>query len=112
MRTDKERKLEEILNSLDGIRRAEAPDFFYTRLKARMERGWDTPQPVAKKLFPAYALAAVILLMLINVFLLLTRNHTTAGDPVASGESETLQSLAADNNINDVSGIFDLNDVR
>ena len=34
---DNQSRHEEILNSLDGIHRAKAPAFFYSRLRARME---------------------------------------------------------------------------
>ena len=34
---NKQDKIEQILQSLDANQRASAPDFFYTRLKARME---------------------------------------------------------------------------
>lgn len=111
MSMEKDKKLEDILNSLDGVRRAEAPVFFYTRLKARMERELEPFLPVSKRRYPAFALAAVIAVMLINAFVLFSRNGNSA-EPVASSESDALQSIAADNNINDVSGIFDLNDVR
>lgn len=108
---EKDRKLEEILNSLDGTRRATAPDFFYTRLKARMEREWEPSPALRPRRYPAYALAAVIVVMLVNAFLLFSRGGSS-GDSMASSESDALQSIAADNTINDVSGIFDLNDVR
>ena len=39
MNPEKNKKIEEILGSLDGIKKAPAPDFFYTRLKAKMEAG-------------------------------------------------------------------------
>ena len=41
MNTERNKQAEEIINSLDGVKRASAPDFFYTRLKARMEKGLD-----------------------------------------------------------------------
>ena len=36
-------KTEEILNSLDGLQRATSLDFFYTRLRAKMEKGIESP---------------------------------------------------------------------
>ena len=37
MDNNRNKKIEDILGSLDTNQRAPAPDFFYTRLKARME---------------------------------------------------------------------------
>ena len=38
MNNEQNKKVEDILSSLDGVQKAVAPDFFYTRLKARMEK--------------------------------------------------------------------------
>lgn len=102
--------MEEILSSLDGVKRASAPDFFYTRLKAKMEKNL---APVASKrrvLYPAYALAAVLIVMLINAAIIFTKNNTN--DTAFTGDSETLQSIAAEYSISDVSSINELNEER
>jgi hypothetical protein len=63
------------MESLGGIQPAVAPDFFYTRLKGKM-------QPVAaqKTIFilrPAFITAALSLFLIVNVFSLLTINKTS-----------------------------------
>lgn len=114
MSTQNNKKIEEILNSLDGVKRAPAPDFFYTRLKARMlarlEDGEKDvlPAPARSRILkPAYALVALILVLLVNAAVILKGN---AADAVSANETESLQSIAAEYNLNDVSSLYDLNE--
>ena len=70
-----EDRIESIMESLGGIQPAVAPDFFYTRLKGKM-------QPAAEKktifiLRPAFITAALSLFLIVNIFSLFTINKTT-----------------------------------
>lgn len=112
MNTGKQHQTEDILNSLDGLKRASAPDFFYTRLRARMEKGWEPATMRKRVLYPAYALGAVLLLVFINAALLYSRQDTNASDTASNSETENLQSIAAEYNIAAVSSIYDLNEER
>lgn len=104
------KKTEEILSSLDGLAKATAPDFFYTRLKARMEKGLE---PGTRKLWiwrPAYALAALVLLMVLNAAILLQgqgRNENSDNNNIA--DAEAAQSIAAEYSLNDNNTVYDLN---
>lgn len=109
---EKNKRIEEILSGLDGVQRAAAPEFFYTRLRARMEK---TVEPLATRkrvLYPVYALAAVILIMFINAAILFTKQNGAGSDTASLNETETLQSIAAEYNINDVSSLYELNEER
>ena len=107
MSTQNNKKIEEILNSLDGIKRAPAPDFFYTRLKARMEKDI-LPAPVRSRILrPVYAVAALVVVLLVNAAVILKNN---SGDIVSANENESLQSIAAEYNLNDISSLYDLNE--
>ncbi len=97
---------EKILNSLDGCQPASAPDFFYTRLKARMEkeilpapaRSW-VPRPVL-------ILGMTLVLVMVNIVLVIRKDTASP----KSEESITQQSLAAEYNItNESNTIYDLN---
>ena len=108
MRTESNKKVEEILESLDGIKRANAPDFFYIRLKARMEKNI-LPAPARPWLLrPVYALGALVLVLLVNAAVIITKNNSA--EAISNNDSETLQSIAADYNLNDVSSLYDLNE--
>ncbi|MFN8343900.1 MAG: hypothetical protein U0X91_02795 [Spirosomataceae bacterium] len=83
----REEEIEQTLQSLEGIRRAEPNPYFYTRLQARMEQkfvkktGWQWR--------PAYMYAALGLVLLLNVVTVytLTRTpaeHTSAADSFAN----------------------------
>jgi hypothetical protein len=65
-------KVESIMESLGGIQPAAAPDFFYTRLKGKMQLMEE------KKTFfllrPAFITAALSLFFIVNVFSLLNMN--------------------------------------
>jgi hypothetical protein len=101
-------KIEEILNSLDGNQRAEPPAFFHTRLKARMERelGQRARGNKAWILRPAYALTALMMVLVINITVILKGNPATDGGN--NGDTETVQSIAAEYSLNDNNIMYDL----
>jgi hypothetical protein len=107
MNNKQNKKVEDILGSLDGTRRAATPDFFYTRLKARMEKGYE---PVTQKswvLRPVYAMAALAVIILVNAAVIFngrTTNEKTVADIDIS------QSVAAEYSLNDNNtNLYDLN---
>jgi len=103
MKTDYNKKADEILSSLDNIQKAVAPDFFYTRLRARMEKESEVPATRPWVLRPVYTFAALLIVILVNAFVLFRENGakqtTTAVDP--------MQSIAAEYNLNDNS-LYDI----
>jgi len=106
MNNRNEQKIDEILSSLDGVKRAEAPAFFYTRLKAKMEKA--SPETSRPWLFrPVFALAALLIVLLINAAVILKKDNTAA--PNADTENESFQSIAAEYNLNEVVSLTDLN---
>jgi hypothetical protein len=111
MDTEMNKKIEEILSSLDGVKRASPPDFFYTRLKAKMEKELVPVAGRRRILYPAYALTALVVILLVNAAVIFTRGDRN-NDTASVNEGETLQSIAAEYNINDVSSIYDLNEER
>jgi hypothetical protein len=104
-------KIEEILSSLDDCSRATAPDFFYTRLKARMEK---MNGPVAVRpswvLKPVYAIATVLAVLVLNAFILLQNNKANNNSLVP--DTDTFQSIAAEYKLNDNNNLFDLTEER
>ncbi len=82
-----EQAVTETLNSFDGITRADAPDFFYTRLQARLnhtpsEKGfWDL---ITK---PAFSLVSLSLLLVLNIAVI--TNHVTTTGVIPSEEKTT-----------------------
>lgn len=105
MNNEKNKKIEEILDSLDANQGASAPDFFYTRLKARMIREEGERTPWVWVLRPAYALAALIVVMIINVSIILKGETKTEN---STSDSETAQSIAAEYSLNDNISLYDL----
>jgi hypothetical protein len=94
MNPGKNKKIEEILGSLDGIQKAAAPDFFYTRLKAKMENRLATKEPRALLLRPIYITVTLLVVLLMNALVFL--NSSSDNETVISDE----QSIAAEYNIN------------
>lgn len=78
-RPDVEKRVQEALDSLDGIQRAEPQPFFYTRLMGRLQRDqktiWETIGSFLAK--PAVALAGLAFILLLNVFIVSQRNSDT-----------------------------------
>ena len=113
MDNERNTRIEEILNSLDGSKRAAAPDFFYTRLRARMlarleggERGPTNNNRRNWQLRPVYIISALLLIIFVNVFVFLKgRNETTTAD----NNESVQQSIAAEYSLNDINTVYDLN---
>lgn len=101
-------KIEEILASLDGNQRVAVPDFFYTRLKVRMERGYENIGRRSWMLRPVYAMAALVVIFLINAAVIF--NESTENE---STVTDTFQSVAAEYSLNDnITNLYDLNMVK
>jgi|SRR5688572_13337702 hypothetical protein len=64
------KKVEQTLESLDGIQRAEASPYFFTRLKARLskeDKEWGGIAGVISR--PVYALAMICVILMVNVWI-------------------------------------------
>ncbi len=63
-------KIEEVLNILDGIKKAEPKPFFYTRVRARLEAAhftfWDRISALISR--PGIAFAGISLVLILNLF--------------------------------------------
>lgn len=88
-----DRQVEEILDSLSGLGKAEPRPFFYTRLQARMSAETDTSawgKAVALVSRPAVALAMLAIFLLVNGYILFNRVER---DP-AHAQEQSYQALA------------------
>lgn len=111
MNTEHNKKTEDILNSLDGVKRASPNEFFYTRLKARMEKELLPTGINQKGLRPAYAFSLLLVVLVANAVVLFSKGNS-GDNPTAVNEREILQSIAAEYNPNDVGSLYDLNEER
>jgi hypothetical protein len=82
---------EEVINSLEGIQRAEASPFLFTRIQARMKKEENRPEMVFFRFItrPAFALAFALLFIAINGYLIsnsVNKNNTMddIGQPLAA----------------------------
>ena len=107
MNNNRKNRIEEILESLDGSQKAAVPDFFYTRLKARMEKGLESTIKKSWILRPAFTLTVLAAVLLINAAVILRSEDSK--ENIATYDSETLQSIAAEYSLNDVNSEYDLN---
>jgi hypothetical protein len=84
MKQDLPKKIEDALNSLDGIKRAEANPYLYSKIHNRLQgRSEVAPQELAWRL-----VIALFVVALVNVF---TIKHLTAKE---SGEPEGAEMIA------------------
>jgi len=94
MRPEINKKIEETLDSLDGIQRAEPRPFFYTRLMGRLQRNektiWETMGSFMAK--PVVAVAGLCFILVFNAFMLLRQETGTTLPSQAHNEQ-----LATDN---------------
>ena len=80
-----QQEIEKTLDSLHGVKRAEANPFLFTRIKARMTRKvgiWDRTFSFASK--PMVALAVLALVMAMNGWSYFGNNAATSADPLVS----------------------------
>src|SRR4030095_15246221 len=95
---DTNKNIESILESLDHVKRASTPDFFYTRVKARLEKGYEPAIRRPWVMRPAYAMAALAIVILLNIAVILQRGNTSEQ---ITTDTETYQSIAAEYNLDD-----------
>lgn len=95
-------KVLSIMESLGGIQSAVAPDYFYTRLKGKMQ-----PAEEKKKFFilrPAFITATLSLLLIINIVSLLKTDkaseHNANSNAAYNNKPATIESFANAYNMN------------
>jgi len=100
---DIEKRVEETLNSLDGMRRAEANPFLYTRIQARLQQsrsGLERLILMAGK--PAFAFLVLLIVLATNIMVMLK------GTAEASAvKQEQIQFAVADEYHLDVPALYD-----
>lgn len=90
------KKIEEILNSLDGVQKASAPDFFYTRLKAKMDS--ETSRVAPKRVWyvqPVYVAAILLFVVAANAFVFLNSKTPSQENTAKVDSNEFLQLTVA-----------------
>ncbi|MEI9911324.1 MAG: hypothetical protein WDO71_17670 [Bacteroidota bacterium] len=92
--SDTGKKVNDALESLGGIQRAEPAPWFLTRVKARLEREkhniWETTGSYMAR--PAIAFAGLLLILCINAFILFEKDtpESSAGYAVQNSEEEMI----------------------
>ena len=115
MKNNRNNNIEDILSSLDNSQRAAAPDFFYTRLIARMqarleggEKGLSVRVNTGWRLKPVYVIGALLMVLAVNAVVLLKGQNET-GNFTADNDESVQQSIAAEYSLNDNNSVYDLN---
>jgi hypothetical protein len=100
--------IDSILESAEGAARATAPNFFYTRLRARMER--ELQEPIRRSWFlrPVFALISLGLLLTINSYLIFNKSEQQSAQKIPA-ENEYMQSLAMEYKLQESASPYDLN---
>ena len=84
-----EKKVQETLESLDGISRAEPRPFFYTRLTARLQQDvpsvWESIGAFISR--PAVAIATLCIILALNAFILFRSDDDSSTLPMYSNEA-------------------------
>jgi hypothetical protein len=81
--TDIQKKVDEAMESILSIGRAEPNAFFYTRLQARISKAesnyWERTSKFVSR--PAFAFATVSLVLILNLFVALNETSVTGPQP-------------------------------
>lgn len=84
----KKQKIENILNSIDGIEKAEPRPFFFGRLQERMKdtavKSSFVERFTALVARPSIAFAAIIIIVFVNVFVVLNHSKSTQSNTATS----------------------------
>ena len=91
-RPDIDKKVEEALSSLDGIRRAEPAPFFYTRVIGRLQRKesvWEKAGSFIAR--PAVVTAGLVLILAVNISILFSQQTSTKTNTPVSSITEDLK---------------------
>ncbi len=90
-----EKKEAEILSSLDNIKKVETPPFFYTRLVARMQNELDLKKKPFFYLRPAFMMATLSCILIINILFLFSNSSSKATLPFDQTNAEaTIESFS------------------
>lgn len=91
---------DQVMNSLDGIQRAETQPFFYTRLMARMEggtlHGWNRWMAYLSR--PAVSLALLLVFLVINGYLIFNQLSAQPEMTPAASDYAVMQVSYLDDN--------------
>ena len=101
-------EIDAVLNSIDGINRAEAPPFFYTRLLAKMEE--KPQQTTLDKILllltrPVMAVSILSVFLTLNIFAIyaMSTSANKSGGVTANTGQKALQNFAVEYNLNTTS---------
>ena len=89
-------RAERVMKSLDGLQKAVAPDFFYSRLTGKMQREIEPEKKPFLILRPAFITATLSLVFIINIFSLTQLNK----QPKQVNKPATIESFATAYNMN------------
>jgi len=78
------------MNSLNGLKKAEAPEFFYTRLSGRMQNETEPVRKTSFLLRPALVTAVLSVVLVLNVISLIKTNE----QPVNSNKPAGIEAFA------------------
>ena len=88
-------RADRILNSLVGLQKATAPDFFYTRLNGRMQNETETKRKTYFMLRPAFITSSLVIILAMNIISLSHfSKQAVQKDTVQSGKPATIESFA------------------
>ena len=90
--------IENILNSFDGMQRAEAKPFFHTRVLARLEKEAASENTWISSRKPVWIIGVLSFLFLTNIFLILQQVKDSKKVPAT--ETSSLQSFASEYHLN------------
>ena len=90
-----ENRINKILGSLDGLQKAGAPNYFYTRLIGRMQQELEPKRKPFFMLRPAFIAASLSLVLIINIVSLAQMNKKPEQKAaVESGKPATIETFA------------------
>lgn len=87
---NRENEIERTLNALNGIQEAEPNPFFYTRLKARMEKELTTEKQIMGwQVKPVFLFSVLAMVLIVNVLTFVTIQNYTSTKSVEKQQYST-----------------------
>ena len=93
-------RVEKIMESLNGLQKTGAPDFFYNRLRGKMQREMESVKKPFFLLRPAFITAVLSIFLIVNVFSLLEIGKAPKQNATTQPGNATIESFATAYNMN------------
>ncbi|MFZ4057964.1 MAG: hypothetical protein ACOYKE_07480 [Ferruginibacter sp.] len=98
--------IEHLWHSLDNVQPIPAPDFFYAKLKAKLERDYNQPKSTFFLFKPAYLSGLLVAALVFNL-LILKQFNSIQNDIMPKHSNQTIESVTQEYGLNNQYSVYE-----